>query len=61
MHEMLDLGHIRPSYSPFNSLAVLVKKKDGTLCMCIDYKALNKKMLKTKTLEACGKQRAAEW
>ena len=44
--ELLALGHIRPSSSPFASSIVLVKKKDGTLRMCIDYKALNKKTLK---------------
>ncbi len=46
IHELLALGHIRPSTSPFSSSIVLVKKKDGTLRMCIDYKALNKKTLK---------------
>lgn len=46
IHEPLALGHIRPSSSPFASLVVLVKKKDGTLCMCIGYRALNKKTLK---------------
>lgn len=44
--ELLVLGHSRPSSSPFASSVVLVKKKDKTLCMCIDYKALNKKTLK---------------
>ena len=40
--ELLDLGYIRPSSSPFASLVVLVKKKYGTLYMCIEYRALNK-------------------
>jgi hypothetical protein len=46
--ELLDMGHIRPSSSPFASLVVLVKKKDGTMRMCIDFWALNKKMIKNK-------------
>lgn len=46
--ELLRLGHIRPSSSPLDSFMVLVKKKDGTLHMCIDYRALNKKTLKNK-------------
>jgi hypothetical protein len=46
--ELLDMDHIRPSSSPFASLIVLVKKKDGTTRMCIDYRALNKKTIKNK-------------
>ena len=49
-HELLDIGFIRPSSSPFASFVVLVKKKDGTLRICIDYKALNKKTIKNKYL-----------
>ena len=48
IHELLALGHIKPSSSPFASSVVLVKKKDGSLHMCIDYRALNKKTLKNR-------------
>jgi hypothetical protein len=44
--ELLDMGHIRPSSSLFASSVVLVKKEDGTIHMCIDYRALNKKTIK---------------
>ena len=46
--ELLKLGYIKPRSSPFASSVVLVKKKDGTLHMCIDYRALNKKAIKSK-------------
>jgi hypothetical protein len=46
--ELLDMGHIRPSSSPFTSSVVLVKKKDETMQMCIDYMDLNKKTIKNR-------------
>jgi hypothetical protein len=46
--EILDMGHIRPSSSPFASSIVLVEKKDGTMQMCIKFRALNKKTIKNR-------------
>ena len=38
---MLDAGVIRPSNSPWCNAVVLVRKKDGSLCFCIDFRSLN--------------------
>ena len=46
LKELLDLGLIRPSISPWGAPVIFVKKKDGSLRLCIDYRDLNKATVK---------------
>ena len=46
--ELLEKGFIRPSVSPWGAPVLFVKKKDGTLRLCIDYRLLNQVTIKNK-------------
>ncbi|XP_051137549.1 uncharacterized protein LOC127255842 [Andrographis paniculata] len=48
LQELLDKGYIRPSTSPWGAPVLFVKKKDGSLRLCIDYRGLNKVTVKNK-------------
>ena len=39
---MINMGVIRESTSPYASPVVVVKKKDNTNCVCVNYRKLNK-------------------
>ena len=44
--EMLDVGAIQPSNSPWANAVVLVQKKDEKLRFCIDLRKLNARTIK---------------
>ena len=44
--EMLEAGAIRPSQSLYSSNIVIVRKKDGTIRFCVDFRKLNNKTIK---------------
>ena len=48
LEELLSKQFIRPSVSPWGAPVLLVKKKDGTYRLCIDYRQLNKVTIKNK-------------
>ncbi|KAA0054669.1 pol protein [Cucumis melo var. makuwa] len=48
LQELLDKGFIRPSVSPWGAPVLFVKKKDGSMCLCIDYRELNKVTVKNR-------------
>ena len=48
LQELLERGFIRSSTSPWGALVLFAKKKDKTLRMCINYRQLNKVMIKNQ-------------
>ena len=48
LEELQRIGFIRPSSSPWGAPVLFVKKKDGSMRMCVNYHALNEVTIKNK-------------
>ena len=48
LEELQQSDFIRPSSSPRGTPVLFVKKKDGSMRMCVDYRALNEVTIKNK-------------
>jgi hypothetical protein len=48
LEELLKKGYICPSVSPWRALVHFIKKKDGTLSLCIDFRQMNKYTINNK-------------
>jgi len=48
LEDLLDKKFVRPSVSPWGASVLLVKKKDGSMRLCIDYRQLNKVTIKNR-------------
>nr|GEX44755.1 retrotransposon protein, putative, Ty3-gypsy subclass [Tanacetum cinerariifolium] len=50
LQELLDLGIVRPSVSSWDAPVLFVKKKDGSMRLCIDYRDLNRLRVKEQDI-----------
>ena len=48
LEELVEKGYIRPSASPWGAPVLFVRKKDGSMRLCIDYRELNRATIKNK-------------
>ncbi|XP_074299767.1 uncharacterized protein LOC141630929 [Silene latifolia] len=48
LDELAEKGYIRPSVSPWGAPILFVKKKDGSLRLCVDYRELNNVTIKNR-------------
>ena len=48
LEELQRIGFIRPSSSPWGAPVLFVRKKDGSMRLCVDYRALNEVTIKNK-------------
>ena len=48
LNHLLEKGFIKPSVSAWGALVLLQKKKEGTFCLCIDFRGFNQCTIKNK-------------
>lgn len=48
LQELLDKGFVRPGVSPWDAPILFVKKRGGSLCLCIDYSEVNEITVKNR-------------
>nr|CAD1827491.1 unnamed protein product [Ananas comosus var. bracteatus] len=48
LQDLMDKGYVRPGVSPWGAPVLFVKKNNGSLRLCVDYRELNKVTIKNK-------------